>query len=170
MQAYIRKRSDFTASLLHVLSYDTTLQSIHNDTSTIVAKYKDGIDHGDFVICDEYKGVVKSISATGNTMSLNCTDIDSVFDRPLYLQPDTSSSTIESFIHTQAMLHYRHCDRMCALEYLTVETPSTSTQFVKPLANKDMFTLSEYIKLARRYGVMVDYDLKSTKIVSKFKL
>lgn len=172
MEGYIRKRSDFSTSLLNVLSYDITLNSIYSETSTIVATYKSGIKQGDFVLCNEFKGIVKLISVDGNTMTLTCSDMDSVFDRLLYFDPDTDIGgfTIESFIRSAAMLNYRHCDSMYALRYMAVATPTAGTPFVMPaLSDKSMFALSDYIKAVRRHGVMVNYDLTGKNLLVSFK-
>ena len=171
MEGYIRKRTDFSAVLLNILSYDVVLHSIFDATSTIVAAYRSDVAQGDFVICGEYNGVVKQVAVTGRTMTLTCADIDSIFDRPLYFAPDTDTNqyNIEGFIRVIITLFFRHSDSMYDMDYIGFSSTNNTTPFFMPnLTDKNMYTLSSYIKAARRRGVNVQYDLTGEKLNMDF--
>ena len=71
MEAFIRKRKDFSKHMIEVYGFDVILASITNECSTITARYDEKVEQDDFIICGEFSGVIKGISVTGNSMTLN---------------------------------------------------------------------------------------------------
>lgn len=160
MEAFIRKRKDFSKHLIQVYSYDTVLADIFEQNSTVTTAYDENIAQDDFIICGEFVGVVKSVSVNGKSLTLSCSGLDSAFDRTLYYDIQTNDNmTSEELLKIIFEQKYKNCDSMYAMPYLEIRD-GISTPLVKPSRNSDgLYTLSAYISKLRKKGLNIQYDL-----------
>lgn len=166
MTGYIRKRADFTPLLLRTISYEI----IFGGQSKITAHYTQAnID--DFVIVDDFQGVIKKIEIQNGLLVLYCAGLDEVFNRPIYIpNPDSYGAyTRAEFITEMLTDNYKTGDPMYAMPYLDIITGDTDTPYARPdIDDKGFFKLSEYIKTANKRGLLTIYDISGEKFRVSF--
>lgn len=166
MTGYIRKRADFTPLLLRTVSYEI----IFGGQSKITAHYTQAsID--DFVIVDDFQGVIKKIEIQNGLLVLYCAGLDEVFNRPIYIpDPDSYGAyTRAEFITEMLTDNYKTGDPMYAMPYLDIITGDTDTPYARPdIDDKGFFRLSEYIKTANKRGLLTIYDISGDKFRVSF--
>lgn len=169
MEAFIRKRKDFSKHMIEVYGFDVILASITDECSTITARYDEKVEQDDFIICGEFSGVVKGISVTGNSMTLTCSTVDYAFNRTSYYSFSTSGETTsEELLLALLRLEYMQCDPMYAMPYLDIK-PGTGMKLYKPSRDEyGLYTMTAYLQKLRKKGLNIQYDLTGDKLVISF--
>lgn len=169
MEAFIRKRKDFSKHMIEVYGFDVILASITDECSTITARYDEKVEQDDFIICGDYSGVVKGISVNGNSMTLTCSTVDYAFTRTSYYSYSISGDiTSEELLSALLRLEYMQCDPMYAMPYLDIKS-GTGMKLYKPSRNEyGLYTMTAYIQKLRKKGLNIQYDLTGDKLVISF--
>ena len=105
-----------------------TVQSIYDEVSGIYGQGNRVFrKSGGLFLCREIFGVVKEVDKDRETLSVTCSDIDTLFSRDIPDAPGTVSGSIEGYIKSLIDKYYvNQPDAVYATPYLTVAA-STST-------------------------------------------
>lgn len=151
MKVYLKHKDTFkTYANLDAIEWKLTLESIYDNVSTIVVKGELADINGDFLVTDEFIGIVRDSSPENGKTKINCNGLLTAFSRKL-LYPGAGVST-EAFLAAQLAASFASvADTAYAMPYLTIAEPLTSTTFIKPdIENDYLYNIKSYIALARR--------------------
>lgn len=159
MIGYLKNATDFkTSMMLEILNYDLTYHSIYDKVSqfTVIGEYKD--IEKNYVIFDDYIGIVKSCEPSDGETLIKCNDIVFLFARDaLY---DGESTSIEKFIADEISDNIINIsDDMYKLPYINVSY-TTQTPFIAPNTEGLVYNLKSYIaKVRRMKRIFLSYEI-----------
>lgn len=172
---YLKKRSSFkTYKQIYPISYDMTLESMSDDTSSLVvpAGTMDGEDTGAWLICEGRLYLVAKVTPGDDNTKVECRPPQTIFDRDLFYGSD--GTTIGGFIEDTIASEFMspaQADLMYAYNYIVLSN-SDSTPFVMPEFSKDgptegsntdaVWNLFDYLSMVRKtYGVFVEFSISA---------
>lgn len=151
MIAYVKRSSTFANyAMLNISSYDMTINSIFDDQSTFTAVGSDiDIDAGDFFVCDEFIGRIKTVTpGESDTVQIVCDNILEFFSRQLVY---AAGSYCEEFIEDEMTAQYKSiADTSYDMPYLVITAPAETTAFIVPDVTDGLYSLKSYIAKVRR--------------------
>lgn len=159
MIGYLKNATDFkTSMMLEILNYNLTYHSIYDNVSqfTVIGEYKD--IEKNYVIFDDYIGIVKSCEPSDGETLIKCNDIVFLFARDaLY---DGESTSIEKFIADEISDNIINIsDDMYKLPYINVSY-TTQTPFIAPNTEGLVYNLKSYIaKVRRMKRIFLSYEI-----------
>lgn len=159
MIGYLKNATDFkTSMMLEILNYNLTYHSIYDNVSqfTVIGEYKD--IEKNYVIFDDYIGIVKSCEPSDGETLIKCNDIVFLFARDaLY---DGESTSIEKFIADEISDNIINIsDDMYKLPYINVSY-TTQTPFIAPNTEGLVYNLKSYIaKVLRMKRIFLSYEI-----------
>lgn len=164
MIGYVKSVVDFTnIYMLEVENYNYAIHSIYSNVSTftVVGEYSN-LD-GNFMIFNEFLGIITSCEPADGRTVLKCERIETLFNRDLLFKEPANS--IEQYIYRTIIEEYRDLsDTVYALPYLEV-TFSTTTKYSKPVNDNGVYTLEKYFSRVRRlFNVYVDFSVENNKL------
>ena len=164
MIGYVKSIVDFTnIYMLEVENYNCAIHSIYTNISTftVVGEYSN-LD-GNFMIFDEFLGIITSCEPADGRTVLKCERIETLFSRDLLFKEPASS--IEQYIYRTITEEFRDLsDPVYALPYLEV-TYSTTTKYSKPVNDNGVYSLEKYFSRVRRlFNVYVDFAVENNKL------
>ena len=171
MIAYIRDRHNF--KLKHhatVLSYDMTVQSIYDEVSEFTVKGTgSSAKAGDSFFAGKFFGVVKEVDKDRETLSVTCSDIDTLFSRDIPDAPGTVSGSIEGYIKSLIDKYYvNQPDAVYATPYLTVAASTSTAGSALPDVEDGVWNVKSYLSKVRRlYNIHTSYSVVNGKLVMR---
>lgn len=171
MIAYIRDRHTF--KLKHhatALSYDMTVQSIYDEVSEFTVKGTgSSAKAGDFFFAGKFFGVVKEVDKDRETLSVTCSDIDTLFSRDIPDAPGTVSGSIEGYIKSLIDKYYvNQPDAVYATPYLTVAAFTSTAGSALPDVEDGVWNVKSYLSKVRRlYNIHTSYSVVNGKLVMR---
>ena len=165
MIAYIKRRSTFATYLhINISTYNAALNSIYDDQSTLTAIGEIDIDAEDFLIFDNFIGIIKTVTpGEEDTTEIVCDSILHAFKRKLVYP--TPPATIEAFINSEMTDNYKSVsDAEYDMPYLSI-TSTDTTSFIKPDVEDGMYSLKSYIaKVRRTKSVFVSFTVSGNTL------
>lgn len=135
--------------------FELVLDSIYDNTSsaTLIGEYI--IDMGDYIIIDDFIGIIKSFESRNGMTTVVINDITTLFDKDWVYDPDKAlGKTIEQFLADELNEKYVfQNDEKYRFPYLTVEAKTNNVDFVAPLQddeNSSLYNLYHYFAYVRR--------------------
>ena len=171
MIAYIRDRHTF--KLKHhatALSYDMTVQSIYDEVSEFTVKGTgSSAKAGDFFFAGKFFGVVKEVDKDRETLSVTCSDIDTLFSRDIPDAPGTAGGSVEGYIKSLIDRYYvNQPDAVYATPYLTVAASTSTAGSALPDVEDGVWNVKSYLSKVRRlYNIHTSYSVVNGKLVMR---
>lgn len=170
MDAFIKSRANFhTVSSASVVSWDTPLASIDNDSGTVVlvgSQAARGAE-GDFLVMDGHVWLIEEIAFDNGLASVKVCPVARLFDRSLVYSAPASGTTVEDWIRTQIESQYKNCsDFAYAIPYLTV-TVSGSTAWAAPdVDDNGLYVLEDYLQTVHNlYGIRLTASVDGNRLL-----
>lgn len=169
MKAFIKSRSEFKTRLsLDSYEHELTLASIYDNVSHIKVIGEVEALEGDFLITDDYLGVIKQAARKNGTTDISCSTATTIFARPLMYSAPSQGTTIERFVKSEIEANYKNLsDKVYAMPYIIIANPTTETKFITPeVDDKGLYNIKSYIARVRRLSnVFVAFSITGNSLV-----
>lgn len=156
MRAIIKDGRTFaTKTTAPVLDYEIH-ESIYDTISTVTIPQTLTISAGDIIYIDcLWIGVVRSIATEDMAAVLSCSQIISIFGRPVFWEPATYTY-IEDYVLSLVDAQYTQCpDNMYAIPYLTATTTTHTRRSITPSLEDGCYSVKGYLNQLRRTAGLI---------------
>ena len=162
MDCFIKERKTFkTIAVCPVLDYAMTVKSIFDEVSSFLISVEKEkiITVGDYLITNEYIGIITGVSRGRESAQISCEDIIKLFSKPqVYTAKGTA--TIEAYIESVLNSFYKNNpDVIYQLPFLEIEKLTDTTSAIEPDVDQGIWNLKSFLAKVRRVNnVFVDFE------------
>ncbi|NMA06580.1 MAG: hypothetical protein GX928_02540 [Ruminococcaceae bacterium] len=162
MDCFIKERKTFkTIAVCPVLDYAMTVKSIFDEISSFLISIDKEkiITVGDYLVTNEYIGIITGVSRGRASAKISCEDIIKLFSRPqVYTAKGTA--TIEAYIESLLTSSYKeNTDVIYQLPFLEIEKLTDTASAIEPDVDQGIWNLKSFLAKVRRVNnVFVDFE------------
>ena len=162
MDCFIKERKTFkTIAVCPVLDYEMTVKSIFDEMSSFLISINKEkiITVGDYLITNEFIGIITEITRGRESAQISCEDIIKLFSRP-QIYTAKGSATIEAYIESVLTNFYKNnTDVIYHLPFLEIEKKTDTTSAIEPDVEDGIWNLKSFFAKVRRVNnVFVDFE------------